>query len=263
MFSSATTRAKTSLAIDVLSYNVCFSIVFSLSWSCPCIPNYCAKQENFTQWFNALFLAAIPAYHVSLSLLPQQSAGLHSETDWFPDPAKRQHISKRYKERKPSLASAHRYSQLWPYKLSSAYKRQVGTVQYRCRNEQQWLQVPKTWLLPTTLQQTVWKGDLTECTYLHKHPVWIMCAEVSIIFKHRAVYGIKYYISTNICRHRTKLMQLMLLKTLINKPQSTHATHNLITSKDSKRLELFEVGFFFHKSNVGRWVKPHLTSHTY
>lgn len=91
MFSSTTTRAKTSLTTDVITYNVCFSIVFSLSWCCPCILKYCAKQENFTQWFkNTFFLAPIPAYHVSHSLLPQQSGGLCTETHQLPDPVKRQ-----------------------------------------------------------------------------------------------------------------------------------------------------------------------------
>lgn len=39
---------------------------------------------------NTLFLAAIPAYHVSPSLLPQQPGGLYAETDQLPDPVKRQ-----------------------------------------------------------------------------------------------------------------------------------------------------------------------------
>lgn len=91
MFSSTTTRAETSFTTDVISYNICFSIVFSLSWCCPCILTYCAKQENFTQWFNnTFFLAQIPAYHVSRSLLPQQSGGLCTETHHLPDPVKRQ-----------------------------------------------------------------------------------------------------------------------------------------------------------------------------
>lgn len=47
-----------------------------------------------------------------------------------------------------------------------------------------------------------------------------------------------------------------MLQTLINKPQSTHATHNLITSKDSKMLELLEVDLFFHKSYVGSGANP-------
>lgn len=36
------------------------------------------------------FLAPIPAYHVSHSLLPQQSGGLYTETYQLPDPVKRQ-----------------------------------------------------------------------------------------------------------------------------------------------------------------------------
>lgn len=36
------------------------------------------------------FLAPIPAYHVSRSLLPQQSGGLYTETYQPPDPVKRQ-----------------------------------------------------------------------------------------------------------------------------------------------------------------------------
>lgn len=135
MFSSTTTRAKTSLTIDVFSYNVCFSIVFSLSWYCPCILKYCAKQENFTQWFNnTLFLAAIPAYHVSLSLLPQQPGGLYAETDQFPDPVERQQISKRFKQRKCPLAKFTWIFSSWPCKLLSAYKRQIDAVWHRCRS---------------------------------------------------------------------------------------------------------------------------------
>lgn len=91
MFSSTTTRAKTSLSTDVISYNVCFSIVFSPSWCCPCILKYCSKQENFTQWFNnTFFLAPIPACNVSRSLLPQQSGRLCNETHQIPDPVKKQ-----------------------------------------------------------------------------------------------------------------------------------------------------------------------------
>ena len=126
-------------------------------------------------------------------------------------------------------------------------------VWHRCRNERHRPGLPKTVLLPMTQHhQTVRKSCFIECTYTHKSSIWIIQAKVSIIFKHMIVYGIKHYISINTCRNRTKLMQLALLKTLINKPQSTHATHNLITSTDSKRLELFEVGLFFHKSYVGR-----------
>lgn len=55
----------------------------------------------------------------------------------------------------------------------------------------------------------------------------------------------------NTCRHRTKPMQLAILKTLTNKPQTTYATHSLITSKESKMLELVEVDHVFHKSYVG------------
>lgn len=46
-------------------------------------------------------------------------------------------------------------------------------------------------------------------------------------------------------------MQLAILKTLTNKPQPTYATHSLITSKESKMLELVEVDHVFHKSYVG------------
>lgn len=89
---------------------------------------------------------------------------------------------------------------------------------------------------------------------MHKRSIWVIHAKVSIIFRHVIVYGIKHYMSTN--TRRTKLLQLALLKTLTNKPQSTHATHNLIASKDSKRLELFEVSLFFHQSYVERWDNP-------
>lgn len=41
-----------------------------------------------------------------------------------------------------------------------------------------------------------------------------------------------------------------------NKPQPTHATHNLITSKGSKMLQLFEVDHVFHKSYVGSEANP-------
>jgi len=148
--------------------------------------------------------------------------------------------------------------------MSGTHERQTDAVRHRCRNERHRPGLPKTALLPMTLHhQTVQKSYFGECTYMHKHSIWIIHAEVSIIFKHTIVCGIKYYISINTHRLRTKLMQLALLKTLINKPQSTGATHNLITSKDSKRLELFEVGLLFHKSCVGRRVKPCRSSHSY
>lgn len=51
-------------------------------------------------------------------------------------------------------------------------------------------------------------------------------------------------------------MQLAILKTLTNKPQPTYATHSLITSKESKMLELVEVDHVFHKSYVGSWANP-------
>lgn len=146
----------------------------------------------------------------------------------------------------------------WPCKLLSTYKRQLDTVWHRHRNEWHRPGLPKTAiLLMTPHHQTVRKSYFIECTDMHKRFIWIIHAKVSTIFKHAIVYGIKYYISMNTCRHRAKLMQLALLKTQINKPQSTHATHNLITSEDSKTLELFEVGLFFHKPYVGRWVKPY------
>lgn len=102
------------------------------------------------------------------------------------------------------------------------------------------------------------KGYVTEGTSVIRArcSVGIIHAKVSIIFCHAIVYRVKHYISANTCRHRTKLNQLAVLKTLINKPQSTHATHSLITSKDSKMLELLEVDLFFHKSYVGSGTNP-------
>lgn len=103
------------------------------------------------------------------------------------------------------------------------------------------------------------KSYFIECTYMHKLSEWIVHAEVSIISKHLAVCGIKH----NVIYEHTELIQLALLKTPINKPQSTHATHNLITSKDSNRLELFEVGLFSHKILYQEMSKPYQVSHAY
>lgn len=257
MFSSTTTRAKTSFTTDAISYNVCFSIVFSLSWCCPCILKYCAKQENFTQWLNnTFFLAQIPACHASRSLLPQQSGGLCTETHHLPDPVKRQTTNLQKVQRECSSASSQRFFSTWPCKLLSTYKIWIDWVWHRCRNEQHRPGLTQPALLPMMLhRQTVQKKVIL----LNAHTCTstlsgLYCWRIN----HLPTPGCLW--NQALCyrwTHRTKLMQLALLKTPINKPQSTHATHNLITSKDSKRLELFEVGLFSHKSYMRRWVKPY------
>lgn len=229
----------------MFGYNVCFSIVFSLSWYCPCILKYCAKQENFTQWFNnTLFLAAIPAYHVSLSPLPQQSGGLYTETDQFLDPVKRQKNLQKVQTEKVFANQFTQIFPMWPWKLLSTYKRHIDTVRHRWRNErhrpgQHYRQCHFIIRLC---------NEVTECTYLHKHCIWITHAKVSTIFKHTIVWNEALRIYKHM-QTQNKLIQLALFKTLVNKPQPSHATHNLITCKDS---EIFEVSLFFLKSYTGR-----------
>lgn len=198
MFSSTTTRAKTSLTTDVISYNVCFSIVFSLSWCCPCILTYCAKQENFTQWFNnTFFLAPIPACHVSRSLLPQQSGRLCTETHQLPDPVKKQTTN-------PQKIQT---EGVFPSQLTEIFLNlTLQTVKCLQKMDWQGMAQMQKWTAQaradsastaandTASTDGAKKSYFTECTYMHKLSEWIISAEVSITFKHLAACGIKHYV---------------------------------------------------------------------
>lgn len=108
----------------------------------------------------------------------------------------RQQICKRFKQRECSPASSWRFFSTWPCKPLSTDKRWTDRVWHRCRNEWHRPGLTQPALLPMTLhRQTVQKKSyFIECTYAHKLSEWIIHAEVSIIFKHLAVCGIKHYV---------------------------------------------------------------------
>lgn len=144
----------------------------------------------------------------------------------------------------------------WPCKLLSTYKRWIDRVRHRCRNEWHRPGLTQPAVLPMTLHRQTVQKKLFYWVHIHAQALWMDYTCWSI--NHPPTPGCLW--NQALCylwTRRTKLMQLALLKTPINKPQSTHATHNLITSKDSKRFELFEVGLFSHKSYMRRWLKPY------
>lgn len=198
MLSSTTTRAKlhSPLTWSVIMY------AFRLSFPFPgVVPAFLHIVQNRKILRNGLIIhffwhkfqpTMFPALFFLSSLADCALKHITSLIQW----KGRQQTCKRFKQRKCSPASSQRFFSTWPCKLLSTYKRWIDRVWHRCRKEWHRPELTQPALLPMTLhQQTVQKKSyFIECTYMHKLSEWIIHAEVSIIFQHLAVCGIKHYV---------------------------------------------------------------------